>query len=627
MGFQGASPRLDVLTRMADAIRHRGPDDHGVHVSGTVGFAFRRLSILDLSAAAHQPMLSDDGQVVLVFNGEIYNYVELREELKGLGHSFRSTGDTEVLLRAYLQWGTHCVDKFNGMWAFLIYDGRSRRVIASRDRFGKKPLYWYRHASYLLFASEIKAIRASGYYQGEPNWPLVAQWFYGGSLDQLPTDGKTFYAGIEEVRPGTVLEIDLDGRMTPWSYWTGPNRGESKPESVEGQFSRLFEDAVRIRLRSDVPIGLFLSGGLDSTSIACAVGRLRGPSGVDRSNRFFAFAFESEAFDERAYVGETVRQTGVELVPYRPDPKEIWNQIERMLWFQDEPVHSLTAVITFELSRLAAERGVKVILNGGGADEYLAGYLGFFETHWQDVIRTRGPLAAWNEIQAYTKLHGGEARQRMVRCLRRALQASLRHLPPYRRLAQWKNQRAVRAHPWFTEELFASFTARENNRGGLSLPTALQHAVGQAPLPIYLRIEDRNSMAHSIEARMPFLDHRLVSLATSLPNEWKTRGGWNKVVLRESMRGRIPESVRTRHEKWGFPIPTRQWVAKDLYQPIQDVLSSQPARERGIYRMDAIRRDLELHRSGQKDISADVLKVVQFELWSKLGKWSIPLSA
>jgi asparagine synthase (glutamine-hydrolysing) len=616
IGLEEACPRADVLTVMADAIRHRGPDDSGLHISGNVGFAFRRLSIIDVSPTGHQPMLSKDGQIVLVFNGEIYNFVELREELKALGHTFRSSGDTEVLLHAYQQWGAQCVEKLNGMWAFLIYDARSRRVIASRDRFGKKPLYWHRHQEYLFFASEIKAIVASGYYQCAPNLPLVAQWFYGASLDQIPTEGKTFYAGIEEIHPGTVVEVDLDGNMTPSSYWTWPAQKGSVSVPPEQEFGRLFEDAVRLRLRSDVPVGMFLSGGIDSTSIACAVARLRGTHGQPNS-RFYAFTFQADSFDERSYIAETVKQTGVELVPYCPNGKEIWNQFERMLWFQDEPVHSLVAVITFELSRLAAERGVKVILNGGGADEYLGGYLDFFESHWQDVIRSQGPRAAWEEIKAYTRLHGGAAGPRMMQALRLFVKSPLGSLRPYRRLHRWKHERTLRAHPWFTEDLFALLPVQDNGWSELSLPTALQYAVSQAPLPFYLRMEDRNSMAHSTEARMPFLDYRLVSLAAQLSNEWKTRGGWNKFLLRESMRGRIPERVRARPEKWGFPIPTRHWVAHELGEPIQDVLSSQAAKERGIYRMNTIWRDLELHQSGCKDVSSDILKLVQLELWSQ----------
>jgi asparagine synthase (glutamine-hydrolysing) len=620
VGLNGAAPDARAIERMAAAIQHRGPDDRGDFASGSVGFGFRRLSILDLSPAGHQPMISEDGQVVLVFNGEIYNYLELREELARLGHAFRSTGDSEVLLRAYLQWGHQCVGKFNGMWAFLIYDSRKGCVFGSRDRFGKKPLFRYRNGTHVLFASEIKSILASGLYRGGPNWALASRFLLQGTLDQLETDTQTFYADIEHVPAGSAFEMDLTGTVREWRFYTLPAAMEPEPAEPDRTYAEIFEDAVRLRLRSDVPVGLFLSGGLDSTSIACAVARLRRDTAADSVKPFYAFSCQSPGFDETAYIRDTVKRTGVELVPFHPDPLDLWSKIERLLWFQDEPVHSMVALITFELSRLAAERGVKVILNGGGADEYLAGYPNLFENYWYTVASEQGTGAAWREIKAYGVLHGAHPGGLFRRHLRRRLQAPLGRSASYRALSAWRRRRRLLSHPWFTRELVERLPREEQSFVEPTLEHALEQSMERAPLPFYLRMEDRNAMAHSIEARMPFLDYRLVSLAFQLPARWKMRGGLNKYLLRQAMRDRVPESVRSRPDKMGFPVPTEAWFAHELYEPTQDLLASQATRERGIYRVEAIRKDLESHRRGDTNVSRGAFNVIQFEMWSAIAK-------
>ena len=618
LGLNGAKTDQPVVERMADAIRHRGPDDGGVFVSNSVGFGFRRLSILDLSPAGHQPMVSPDGQSVLVFNGEIYNYLELRKELEGLGHSFRSTGDSEVLLHAYREWGSECLNRFNGMWAFLIYDKRAGKVFGSRDRFGKKPLYRYRNKHHVFFASEIKSILVSGHYRGEPNWPVVSQFFLQGSLDQLEVGQQTFYQNIEQVPAGSAFELDLSGEAREWHFWSVPAVSEQDHAGSDRKFSEIFEDAVRVRLRSDVPVGLFLSGGLDSTSIACAVARLRQEVSGDSAKPFYAFSYQSERFDESVYINDTVNQTKVELVSFRPDPRNLWSLVERMLWFQDEPVHTMVAVITFELSRLAAERGVKVILNGGGADEAFAGYPNLFENYWYTLATTKGMGEVWSEIQAYCRMHGGSSGDVFTKQIRRWLRISLSRSAFYRGIASRRRRERFQQHSWFTRELSEQLPDQVPDFEAPTLESALRRCVERAPLPLYLRMEDRNSMAHSIEARMPFLDYRIVSLGFQLPAHWKMRGGLNKYILREAMRGRIPESVRTRPDKMGFPISADDWFAQGLYEPTQDLLASQSVKERSFYRVENIRNDLERHKRKEINISQDAFKVIQFEMWLAL---------
>src|SRR2546426_59601 len=272
LGLAGRQADAAILTRMAQSIAHRGPDDSGLYLDHEGGFGFRRLSILDLSPAGHQPMCSEDGQLVVVFNGEIYNYIELRDELRAAGFCFRSTSDTEVLLAAYRHWGAECLAKLNGMWAFVIHDRRHGVLFGARDRFGVKPLFVHRGKDCWLLASEIKAILASGLYARDTNWQVAADFLIDGKLDET---AATFYAGIEQLPPGSAFELRLDGSWRQWTYWSLPGLEPEPITDVEETFAELLEDAVRIRLRSDVPVGACLSGGLDSTAGIWARGPMR----------------------------------------------------------------------------------------------------------------------------------------------------------------------------------------------------------------------------------------------------------------------------------------------------------------------------------------------------------------
>ena len=617
VGVDGAAVDPLVVARMSRSLRHRGPDDEGSYVAGSVGLAFRRLSILDLSPAGHQPMFSPCGDLVIVFNGEIYNYLELRKELESLGHRFRSRGDTEVLLHSYAEWGHDCLKRLNGMWAFLIHDRRRNVLFGARDRFGKKPLYRYQTDSHELIGSEIKAILASGQYRGGVNWNTASRFYLQDNFFEYEDlRGETFYSDITQFPAGSAFELDSYGKWKEWRYWDISDVVHDSVSDPAESFYTLFEDAVRLRLRSDVPVGIFLSGGLDSTSIACAVARLRNGSAGQATAPLLAFSYQAKEFDESTYINDTVRQTGVELITCRPDPRQLWESLERVLWFQDEPVHSMVAVITFELSRLAAARGVKVILNGGGPDEFL-GYPDFAHHHWRRLVQAGRLARAWREVAAYHAAHGGSAGRDFSKILAAQMRAAIRRVPGGRQLAGWKRSRQRRNSSWFTPDLISHLQSHVRRSSEMAADSVLHHAVQAAPLPYYLRLEDRNSMAHSIEARMPFLDCRLVSLAFSLPEEWKVRGPWNKYVLRAAMRNRIPEPVRSRLDKMGFPAPAKAWFGDAFYGPMHDLLSTRELRERGIYQPDVIRRDLERHRDGAIDVSRQLFNLFEFEVWAR----------
>lgn len=624
IGLKGQPIERVAIERMAKSLLHRGPDDSGIYVDGAVGMGFRRLSILDLSEAGHQPMVSEDERYVLVFNGEIFNYVELRSELRQLGYQFRSSGDSEVLLAAYRQWGRECLSRLNGMWAFVIYDRQHRRLFGSRDRFGVKPLYYSRTADVMQFASEIKALRASGYRRGEINWRTASRFLLDGRLD---SQVETFYEGIEQIPPGSGFELTLDGTWHQWFFWSLDGLPQSVPEDPATTFANLFEDSVRIRMRSDVPVGVCLSGGLDSTAIICAAARQRGEASSSTSDSLQAFCYMAKEFDESKYIADTLAQTHAQLRQLGTSPAELWSDLRRLLWFQDEPVHTMTAVVGYQLMRLAASHGIRVVLNGQGADETIGGYSSYFQDYWVSLLRQGRVREAWQAVASYTAAHGGNSRQRFTAAAARGFSWEMYKVGAYRTWAQARRQARLRQNPWFSEDLTKYFIDEDSSPIEMTLSHALKQSVVSAPLPLYLRIEDRNSMAHSVEARLPFLDYRLVSFVSALSDDWKVRGPWNKYVLREGMRGRIPESVRARVDKMGFPTASKKWFAHDLYEPLRDILGSQAVRERGIYNAGALINDLERHRRGEVDLANRLFHVAEFEILSDLVSQDLGLAA
>ena len=614
VALHGGRVESAVIERMAEVLRHRGPDDSGSFVQGGVGLGFRRLSILDLSPSGHQPMASSDGRYVIVFNGEIYNYVELRKELTKLGFAFRSSGDTEVLLSAYAAWGRDCLAKLNGMWAFLIYDTARGVLFGSRDRFGVKPLYRYHTGDRVLFASEIKAILSSGYCAAETNWRAVSSFLIQQRLD---TTDETFFRGIDKVPAGSAFELDLRGNYKEWRYWSLTELPAMDVDDPPQKFAELFEDAVRLRMRSDVPVGVSLSGGLDSTSIICSMARLQ-ESDTSRSGALWAFAYMAQEFDESIYIKDTLAQTRARLVRLEIDATSLLDKLNDVLWYHDEPVHTMTALISYELMRLASENGLKVLLGGQGADETVAGYGNYFQHYWHSLYTTAGSRQTKEEITAYSRVHGGTPDRLLQDVRLRALRGKVNRWPAYQTLARWKRKKIAQERDWFNGDLVASLPV-EHQEAEQNLDAVLRFSIERENLPLYLRVEDRNSMAHSVEMRLPFMDFRLISYLFHVPPNWKMRGPWNKYILREAMRGKIPESVRLRPDKMGFPFPARKWFDQGVCTSLLELLDSQAMRERGVYNLQAIRRALTQGGNNNRGLPYEAFNVVQFELWCRLA--------
>jgi asparagine synthase (glutamine-hydrolysing) len=609
-GLRGRLADAAILGRMTDAIVHRGPDDEGFFTRANVGFGFRRLAILDLSANGHQPMTTADGRFTIVYNGEIYNYVELRKELAGRGYVFRSTGDTEVLLHAFQEWGTECARRLNGMWAFLIHDAETGALFGCRDRFGIKPLFVWRSDSMYLFSSEVKGIRASGLYRDATNWKVAAEFLVNSSIDRTR---ESFYEGIESLAPGTWFELTADGRYAEHRYWFPPEPAALPDSEVFTRFAELFEDAVRIHSRSDVPVAVHLSGGLDSTSIICALARQRDE--INPGQEIRAFSYMTREFDESPYIADTVRQTRANLARLSATPALLWEALSEMLSYQDEPVHTTMALVSYALMRETARHGIKVVLNGQGADESLAGYPTYFGIVFHQLLDSEGLGAAAREMRLYSDAVGGSFWSLAGRQLQFFVRAKLAALGAYRKISVAKRNAGFADGSWYTSELLQPLRDSPFVSFDLSLRDTLLRSMFEAPLPLYLRIEDRNAMAWSVESRVPFLDYRLVELALAADCRQLMRGPYNKRLLREGMAGRIPESVRLRIDKMGFPTPARQWLSGELFESICDLVNSRALAESGVLNTQQISRDIDRFRRGEADFSMQLFRLAQFGIW------------
>jgi asparagine synthase (glutamine-hydrolysing) len=371
---------------MSERIAHRGPDGEGTWIGGSIGLAHRRLAIIDLSQDAHQPMTNEDGSLLLVFNGEIYNFVELRKELIGCGHLFRSKGDSEVILHAYEEWGTECLTRFNGMWAFALWDEKKQQLFCARDRFGIKPFYYTEAGGSFLFASEIKALLAHPDAGKEPDDEMFRTYLAWGVLDHTE---RTMVAGVSQLRPAHAMVVTATGHKEPFRYWDVTVNPAVSSGTADGpaadRLLELLRDATRIHLRSDVAVGTCLSGGIDSSALTMLINgiiRDEAPESVGSRQKTFSAVFTDKRFDESRYIDEVVTVSGVDAYRTEPSAEQVWDDLQKILYMQDEPFGSLSIYAQYCVMRLASER-VKVVLDGQGADELLAGYLAY---EWSYIL-------------------------------------------------------------------------------------------------------------------------------------------------------------------------------------------------------------------------------------------------
>lgn len=626
---------LKIFQATLSKLRHRGPDDEGYllvniqpnhvipcggkdtdlrlnlpAVEGHFGkifdlvLGFRRLSILDLSPAGHQPMGNEDSSIWIVYNGEIYNYLEIRKELEPSGHRFKSKTDTEVVLHAYEEWGMECLKRFNGMWAFCIWDSKKKRIFCARDRAGVKPFYYTFNGQRFVFASEIKALLALDEIAPKPNDQIVADYLFSGLLDHTE---ETFFKNIYQLRPGEYLLIE-DQRLILRSYWDiEPKEVHfSRDEDYAQRFRELLEDSIRLRLRSDVPIGTCLSGGLDSSSIVCLANRLMfdgqtvDPKLIGEKQKAFSSCFENHAYDERKYIELVLGQTGAEKNYVFPKGERLHQDLSKLVWYQDEPFGSTSIYAQWEVMKLAKERGVTVLLDGQGGDELLGGYLPAFYHLFYGMVRHGRFGRLLKEVRGFRKYHA-----RMSETILFNWGTS--------RFWKWIGKRGGWAEESFERKFFRNFSRPSKFENDLD--NYLYHCLHSTTLPRLLHYEDRNSMAFSIEARLPFLDYRLIEYIFNLPFDQKIKEGVTKVVLRDAMRGTLPEEVRNRYDKMGFVTPEDAWFKTVLKEKINGILSSKSFAERGYFVLDKVKEAFTDYCKGKKSIGPTIWRWVNLELW------------
>ncbi len=637
-------------------IRHRGPDDEGYllwSTSGQVqlfggndtpeetyikgglkgnisafpeqsfqlGMAQRRLSIIDVSPAGHNPMPYLNQRYWIVYNGEIYNYLELRVELEQHGCTFDTHTDTEVILAAYATWGTSCLHRFVGMWAFAIFDTAEETLFVTRDRYGIKPLYyWISPAGSLCFASEIKQFTTLPGWVSEPNYHQISDYAVYSITDH---NEETMFKGVRHLPSGCFYHEKIGGRSfnvgqrIPFNRWYKPVQQtfEGSYEEAVAQFKACFLDALTIHLRADVPIGTALSGGLDSSSIAGVINHLLKSTGDNNLQNTFSSCSKYAEFDERKWMDQVVAFLGVKAHYIYPTVEDVLSQTSKMVWHQDEPYTSQSALLANKVFEEAAKNNIKVLINGQGADEYIGGYGQFsmpylsellLTGHWSqlrkdiDVFDNRGGKAHFSDVLKYAVYY------HLPKHIRRLLSNNLGYAGLISKLLDAK--RLNGPHPYESIPYDLKTVTGTSN-----------HFLFHSSLPKYLRWEDRNSMSHSIEARVPFLDHRLVEFTQSLPLPYLQHKGIRKSIQRDALSDFMPEAVKNRPDKMGYETPEKKWLTKEAPDAFRKKMAEAVEKTNGFVQPEAIKY-IDRVIDGQARFDYTYWKLIMLGEWSQQFK-------
>jgi asparagine synthase (glutamine-hydrolysing) len=589
-GFIGENDER-LLERMSSVLIHRGPDDVGEVQFPGVSLGHRRLSVIDVSSG-HQPISNEDESLWLVFNGEIYNYRELRTDLIGLGHKFRTDSDAEVVLHSYEEYGPACFNRFNGMWALALADLKKQKVILVRDHFGIKPLHYAVTKNRLLFASEIKAILQDTSIKARPNDQMIYEYLTQGLHDHCQ---NTFFQDIYRVMPATYVEVDISTTQISnvSTYWT-PNLSEDG-NAAPVEFHRLFKKAVERRLISEVPVGASLSGGLDSTSIVCLMRDVledKAPAATSLGGKLktFSAVFDNDPIDEQEYITVAIRESGADPTYVRPDAKTFADELMDFIWHQEEPVVSTGPYAQWCVMKEAKE-SVKVILDGQGGDELLAGYVPYHFVYLRQLLKERKIGLLLKETWA--------AKDVMLPLLTRRLKQRKQHFPIKEALRQ---------------EFASKSKEPSYGRSSDNLKERLLKDLTTYSLPCLLRYEDRNSMAFSIASRTPYLDQELVEWILKLPSEAIIHDGWSRAILREGLLGVIPEKIRKRRWKVGFTTPEMRWL-KRLRATFTSLYRSPTFQSRPYWKGHVVAKAFRDACEGKVENSMFFWRAANVELW------------
>ncbi|WP_029038374.1 asparagine synthase (glutamine-hydrolyzing) [Salinimicrobium xinjiangense] len=592
----------DIKGMMA-VMKHRGPDDEGTFINNNVGLGFVRLSIIDLSPAGHQPFKSTDGRFIMVFNGEIFNYIELKDELKKEGYFFKTETDTEVLFNAYLHWGESVLHRLNGMWAFAIYDTFEETIFFARDRFGIKPFYYSLTENNLIFASEIPPILEILKKKPTPNYDVVFDFLVYNKTEHSE---KTFFSEVNKLMHGHSIKLDLKKKKRNLSIyinkWYNINSRvkNARPFCSPDDYKQAFESAIDLRLRSDVPVGVSFSGGLDSSAITSVVIDTFKKNDL---NTFSAVYDKSFSGDESKFMKLYDDKPGRRHYT-TPSAESLLDDLDEFISCHAEPVPTTSPYAQYKIMELAS-KNVVVTLDGQGADEQLAGYHYFFGFYFKDLLK-QGKFTSLNrEIYSYLKIHKSTF----------GLKTFLFFLLPKTTRTKLK----VSELGYITSE----FAKRHNKTNIISdylyASNSLQEALVnhfEYKLEHLLKWEDRNSMHFSLEARVPFLDYRLVERTLATNSKEIIKNGMTKNLLRESMKGVVPEEIRMRVDKEGYSTPQDEWFrSKEWEEKIWDILKSDSFKSRNIFNVNRTQQMFKEHLNREKNLAKELWKWIHLELW------------
>lgn len=614
-----------VLSRMTETIRHRGPDDSGVFHDSYAHLGHRRLSIIDV-AGGHQPLANEDGQCLITFNGEIFNHSDLRPALEQAGHRYTTRSDTETVLHLYEEEGPRCVERFRGMFAFAIWDRHTRTLFCARDRLGIKPFYYYWDGQLFAFASEIKALLEHPGISTELEEEVLPEYLAFGYV----SEERTLFRGIRKLMPGHRLTLVFKNgapAVRIEQYWDVPAEATNGPMDDAGWIAetrRRLEETVRMRLMSDVPLGTFLSGGLDSSVIAAIIRRMS--AGRVKT---FAVGYAEEQFSELEYAARVARAIGTEHHEVRVGMEEFFSALPRLVWHEDEPIAWPSSVSLYFVSRLAA-RHVKVVLTGEGSDELFGGYQ-----------RYRWTL--WNERWAQRFRWAPERLRSLVR--KEMADTSLLRASLRRKLRHTFLGRENSLESLYLENFYGAFTRAEqeqmlpsapgaahhnflrywNSRQGSPMLERMLYADQKTYLVELLMKQDQMSMATSIEGRVPFLDHQFVEFAMSIPDRLKIRENQQKYVLKKAVEDLLPRDIIHR-TKMGFPTPMRQWLLDGRAKPVYEALAARDGFLASYLDLNAVESLVARHRSSREDATDRIWNLINLEIWGETffggGRWS-----
>ncbi len=603
---------------MTDAIRHRGPDDSGAYQDEYASLGHRRLSIIDVSGG-HQPMANEDGTLWISYNGEIFNHADLRPELEKAGHRYQTHCDTETVLHAYEEYGPACLSRFRGMFAFALWDSRARTLFCARDRLGKKPLYYYWDGRLFAFASEIKALLRHPAISPAFEESLLPEYLAFGYV----SEERTLFAGIRKLMPGHYLLLDLNGsRPEPVirRYWTIPAPAPAEPRDDASwirECRERLEETVRMRLMSDVPLGMFLSGGVDSSAIAAIMKRQ-----FTGAVKTFAVGYQEERYSELSYAAHVARSIGTEHHEVVVGMEDFFNALPRLIWHEDEPITWPSSVSLYFVSKLASEQ-VKVVLTGEGSDEMFAGYARYrfyaMNERWARFYRRLpAPLrrAIRSQVNTSRLLNADLRRKLQHTFLGRGDDLESLYLDNfYSALPAAQQRELFPALPPVSP--YQNFRRYWDEAAGIPPLARMLHADQQTYLVELLMKQDQMSMATSIESRVPFLDHPFVEFSTRVPERLKLRDGEGKYILKKAIEDLLPHEIIYR-KKMGFPTPIRQWLLDPRSGVLYDTLRAGDGLLAAYVDAAALDGLLERHRRGVEDATDRIWRLLNLQVWGDL---------